>query len=113
MKKVCLGLLRVGDGIAVVMCCFCFLGERTSFTFTLVTRVSCGKTGRFLRELHLIILLPRVINKFGKSDILAKIRNSKMPLIATSELKDSGRKGTFARCLGNTRWLIFADVHLH
>lgn len=34
-------------------------------------------------------------------------------LSATSELKDGRRKGTFARCLGDTRWLIFADIHLH
>lgn len=33
-------------------------------------------------------------------------------LRATSELKDSGRKGTFARRLGDARWLIFADIYL-
>lgn len=34
-------------------------------------------------------------------------------LRATSELKDSGRKGTFPKCLGDACWLIFADIHLH
>lgn len=34
-------------------------------------------------------------------------------LKATSELKDSGRIGAIARCLGDARWLIIADIHLH
>lgn len=34
-------------------------------------------------------------------------------LRATPELKDSGRKGTFSGCLGDARWLISADIHLH